>query len=82
MPVKPGLTSRKSPIPFRLLPLHELYVHICVPNIILFAAYSPQATSCRTYNLPCINRARGSRHPSRPFASSSIALRSVRLISH
>ncbi len=38
--VKPGLTSQKSSSSFRLLPLHRLYVHICLPNNILFAAYS------------------------------------------
>jgi hypothetical protein len=39
--VKPGLTSPKSSSPFRLLPLHALYVHVCVPNFILCAYCSP-----------------------------------------
>jgi hypothetical protein len=42
--VKPGLSSQKSPNPFPLLSLHGLYVHICVPNNILFAHRSPATT--------------------------------------
>ena len=39
--VKPLLTLRKSPNCFRLLGLHGLYVHICIPKFILFAHCSP-----------------------------------------
>lgn len=39
--VKPRLASRKSPNPCRLLSLHSLYVHMCIPINILFAHYSP-----------------------------------------
>ena len=36
-PVKPRLTFQKSPNPFRVLSLHNLYGHSCIANNILFA---------------------------------------------
>ena|SRR5208283_1353707 len=40
MPVKLPFPSQKSLKPFRLFALHTLYVHIGIPNNILFAHYS------------------------------------------
>ena len=46
-PVRPNKNPRT---PFVLLPLHGPYVHICIPNNILFAHYSPFYGRERTHS--------------------------------